>query len=306
MDQRFDDRRRSVISMTISRKVAVRAFSGLSGSPLAKVNEAVVEQSANPAAIRARARRAANAAKLADIKESLRIPLEERKQTERDKQTADAVWLAAQSFKPKEAPITRQKPFKIESANGRRKQEQDGDIRPLPNSVAVENEETLDFLSFTANRGWRKVKGEGVSSHDAQFEDDDYTESAGPTFRVRTQNDGRKGTVQINQQKLERILQNAIDEDGEQYRCNICGHTDSWLSSVRLHVESSIESEWVAANKAKAKQALIDEAMSSLERWEVPLALPTPDGGQLSGIFSTEKHKQGPHLVAYRRKKVAV
>lgn len=302
--------------MTTQRKVAVRAFSGLSGSPLAKVNEAVVEQSTNPAAIRARARRAANAAKLEKIKESLRVPLAERVaaekvQAQQEREKAEQQKAHDEAMKP----TLREWEKAREERAERQVLELHENRDALDRRHFHDKGDNLDFASerdqsrteFGGRIGGHKVRPEGTGTVGGDDPGDELVgngvldpDDNNPIPVSHAKFGVRVGNSPVNQSKLRAMLGEdgyheptafVVVPDSDRYRCVCCGLEDDWLRTMRNHIESGIEHEMFVYKSARAKAKAMKEALGEML---IPPGQP----------IVIEKPERGAHAALYHNFKV--
>jgi hypothetical protein len=271
------------------KKAAIRAFTGLAGSPLASTAAGAVP-SENPAAVRARARRVAKAAKLAEIKNALRIPLAERNaaaelQAQQDREKAEQQKAHDKAMKPTLREWEAARESLLERSLRESNQTQDA----LDRRHYHDNGESLDTASYRADQitdaggvlGGHRVKGQGSSAADDNrgleekhitygvMDPDDNTPllKTGRPFGVRV------GNSSVNQSKLRAMLGEdgcheptafTVIPDSDRYRCACCGFQDDWLRTMRNHVENEIERELIEYKITKGKRKAAKEALGEM------------------------------------------
>lgn len=303
------------------KKPGVRAFSGLVGSQFSVATsekiEATVEKSHNPSAVKARARRAANAAKLAEIKAMLRVPLAERVAAEKVQAQQDREKAEQQKAHDKAMKPTLREWDKAREARAEKQlQELHENRDALDRRHFQDTGEKLDHAGYRADRiteaggvlGGRQVKGQGTAgTNDTHGMDEKHvtygvmdSDDNTPLLRANSPFGIHVSKSPVNQSKLRAMLGEdgyheptafEVIPDSDRYRCACCGLEDDWLRTMRNHIEDEIENEMIAYKQAQAKAKSVKEALGEM--------LMAP--GQPIAI---EKPVRGPHAMMYHNFKV--
>jgi len=243
----------------------------------------------NPAAVRARARRAAKAAKLAEIKSALRTPLGERVaaekiQAQQDREKAEQQKTHDRAMKPTLHEWDKAREERAE----RQLQELHESHDALDYRHFHDRGENLDFASerdqsrteFGGRIGGRRGRPEGTGSVGPDDNGDERrgrgalnSEDNTPIPVSHAKFGLRVGNSPVNQSKLRAMLGEdgyheptafTVIPDSDRYRCTCCGFEDDWLRTICNHIENEIERELIAYKSAKVKDKAVKEALGEM------------------------------------------